>query len=174
MLCERRKNFDDVTAQTFDAFGANVLVASLHDDVTRLPVIGAVEADDHVTFADAAECAADRGRILGRCGRRNQRTSIGGDVPIGSMPIKRRTREKRPSAPMVRRARSSCWVAVLLVVDAADGAVLGDELRDVRAHLEAEIRVLPRFRGKEFEEIFLRKHQDVRKFCLEVSDSREA
>src|SRR6476661_5930796 len=41
-------------------------------------------------------------------GKRNHRTSIGGEVLIGSKPANWRRREKRPSAPTVRVDRTSC------------------------------------------------------------------
>jgi hypothetical protein len=84
---EARLDFSDALADCLDAGTVQLLVLPLRKDQRRLPVIVALEKNE-----DAAAAS----------------TSMGGEVMTGSKPARRRSREKRPSAPTVSGVRISC------------------------------------------------------------------
>src|SRR5262249_14401599 len=56
-----------------------------------------------------------------------------------------------------------------LIPHSANRAVLADQIADVGAHFQSELRVSRRLRGEKLQELRLRNHQYVRELALESS-----
>ena len=91
-------------AQLIQTGGMQIPVSALGYDVGNLPLFPTIQQYPYLTAAESSYRDSDSSGLRGS---RNQSTSIGWEVLIGSNPASRRTRENRPSEPTVSRARSS-------------------------------------------------------------------
>src|ERR1700690_2554728 len=117
--------------QTINAFRADVLVATFQNHISGLPVVHAVEPDNHVPVTDAAEGATRAHGIVGKT-RQSKPQNIHGRSRTYGHDTEEMAHARETTVGANRESGAHFVLDVVLkVTHAANDAAFGDQLRDV-------------------------------------------
>src|SRR5258708_19199952 len=163
-----RFDLGDAAANRFHTRSAELLILSLREYQSSLPIVVTLQKNEDSTTSDAAERAAHDSRFAGQFGKvKPQHIHWRGSL---NRLKTRQAAEQGKSAVCADRKRGPDFVGSVRgqITNTAYGPVFFQQLSHVGMHHEFEARILGGFAGDEFKEAHLGHEQDVRESRLEA------
>src|SRR6267378_4066073 len=151
-----RFDLGDAAANRFHTRSAELLILSLREYQSSLPIVVTLQKNEDSTASDAAERAAHDSRFAGQFGKaKPQHIHWRGSL------TRLKTRQAAEQGKSAVRGQ---------IANSAYGPVFFQQLSHVGMHREFEARIPGGFAGDEFKEAHLGHEQDVRESRLEAGE----
>src|SRR5882762_2295496 len=170
MGSKTRFDLGDAAANRFHTRSAELLILSLREYQSSLPIVVALQKNENATASDAAERAVDDFRLAGQFGKAKPQ-HIHWRGSLNRFKTRQAAEQGKPAVGAdCKRGADFVGSVRGQITNTAYGPVFFQQLSHVGMHHEFEARILGGFAGDEFKETHLRHEQDIRESRLEAGE----